>query len=69
MNKKKDHVISTTNVRLSPFMKRFYVELSEKHGGNANNQSTLSHGIQVMALLNHGKKGIDTNKLYPNINH
>ena len=69
MYKTDDHEIKATNVRISKFMKRFFIELSERAGGNANNQFTLSHGIQVAALLSRRKKGIKTNELYPNINH
>lgn len=64
-----DHMISNTNIRLSPFMKRMLFEISEQSGMNANNRKTLSHAIQAMSLRWAQKKSIDTRSLYPCINH
>ena len=64
-----DHIPKKTNMILSDFMKRTFVEISEKYGKNFNNQATINHGIQVCALRWMQKKGVNTKKLYPTINH
>lgn len=64
-----DHTPTKTNMILSEFMKRAFIEISDKAGRNANNQATINHGIQACALRYMRKKGVKTNELYPNINH
>lgn len=63
-----DHIITPRTVRLSDFMIRQIMEVSDSYGRNRNNQVRLSHAVQVMALKLAERKGINTKLLYPNIN-
>lgn len=62
-----DHICRPTNISLSPAMKRRLRIISSEAGSNANNQDTISHGVQVLILENMRKIGFDTTLLYPNI--
>jgi len=63
------HTLEGFNGNLTRFMKRYYEDVSASVGGNKNNQATINHGIQIVALRASQRKGIDTKKLYPNIRH
>lgn len=69
MKKNNDHITRKNTVMVSPFMERMIRMASEEAGRNRNNQVRLSHGIQVLALRYARSKGINTEELYPNINH
>lgn len=64
-----DHTTRKNTVMVSPFMERMIRMASEEAGRNRNNQVRLSHGMQVLALRYAKSKGVNTEKLYPNINH
>jgi hypothetical protein len=65
----KDHLCTPTNISLSPAMKRRLRLISFEAGLNANNQDSISHGIQVLVLRDMEKIGIGTHSLYPTIRH
>jgi hypothetical protein len=65
----KDHVCTPTNISLSPAMKCRLKVISSEAGLNANNQDSISHGIQVLTLRDMNNIGIDTHSLYPAIRH
>jgi len=50
-------------------MKRRLRLISFEAGLNANNQDSISHGIQVLTLRDMNNIGIDTHSLYPTIRH
>jgi hypothetical protein len=43
--------------------------ISSEAGLNANNQGSISHGVQVLILRNMAGIGINTKSLYNNIKH
>ena len=64
-----DHKCRVNSFCTSPQMDRIAKMVSEDVGRNANNQATISHGYQVLALREMQKRKIDTKHLYSNINH
>lgn len=66
----KDHEFRSNNFRVTPFMERILLKVSDSNGRNANNQISLSHGLHVLVLrYAHEECGIDTKKLYPTVKH
>jgi hypothetical protein len=65
----KDHICTPTNISLSQAMKNRLRVISSEAGLNANNQGSISHGVQVLILRNMAGIGINTKSLYNNIKH
>lgn len=66
---KKDHICTPTNISLSQAMKNRLRIISSDAGHNANNQDSISHGVQVLILKDMERIGVDTHSLYPTIRH
>jgi hypothetical protein len=61
----KNHKTRPNNICTSPFMDEIAKIVSERAGKNKNNQISISHGYQILALrYARDVQKIDTHKLY-----